>query len=467
MTDQFSIARRSLLKGARRARRRASASPGAGRRPHEAVAPAKPPLAPDQLDSWIAVNAGRRVVAFFGKMDMGQGVDVAIAQIVAEELDVPFERVSVVMGDTARTVNQGGASGSTGVAEGRHRRCATPPPRRAACSSRWRRSSSASPADRLDGHATASSRSPAIRAQDVSYGELIGGRYFNMPIELERQDRQRSRRQGQGEAEAARRSTRSSAQSPPALRHRRPRCSRELDYVTDIRVPGMLHGRMIRPPVAGAVPVAVDEGSVSDIPGVAGRARARASSASSPSGNGTRSARPQRLQVTWSEAAPPSPSRRQLYDHIRKAPVAQARGAGRERATSIRPSPAPRGSSRRSTNGRSSRMPAWARPAPSSMRRPTARRSGPARRSRISRATGSPALLGLPQDKVHGDLGPGPRLLWPQRCRRRRDRCGGAVEGGRAGRCASRACATKGMAGTPRGRPRSIAPAPRSTRMAR
>ena len=47
-------------------------------------------------------------------MDMGQGVDVAIAQIVAEELDVPFERVNVVMGDTSWTVNQGGASGSTG-----------------------------------------------------------------------------------------------------------------------------------------------------------------------------------------------------------------------------------------------------------------------------------------------------------------------------------------------------------------
>src|SRR5881397_1099212 len=75
----------------------------------------KPPLTPDELDSWIAILPDGSVTAFFGKMDMGQGVDVAIAQIVAEELDVPFERVSVIMGDTAFTCNQGGASGSTGI----------------------------------------------------------------------------------------------------------------------------------------------------------------------------------------------------------------------------------------------------------------------------------------------------------------------------------------------------------------
>ena len=81
--------------------------PGAGR--------AKPPLTPDQLSSYIAVNADGTVSAFFGKMDMGHGITVAIGQIVAEELDVPFKAVKVYMGDTATSVNQGGASGSTGI----------------------------------------------------------------------------------------------------------------------------------------------------------------------------------------------------------------------------------------------------------------------------------------------------------------------------------------------------------------
>src|SRR5690348_371929 len=78
----------------------------------------KPPLTPDQLSSFIAVNADGTVSAFFGKMDMGQGLFTAIGQMVAEELDVPFKTVKVIMGDTDTSVNQGGASGSTGVQMG-------------------------------------------------------------------------------------------------------------------------------------------------------------------------------------------------------------------------------------------------------------------------------------------------------------------------------------------------------------
>src|SRR5262249_36525995 len=77
-----------------------------------------PALHPAQLDSWIAIAKDGHVTAFFGKTDAGQGTDVAVAQIVAEELDVPFARVAVVMGDTARSINQGGASNSTGVKVG-------------------------------------------------------------------------------------------------------------------------------------------------------------------------------------------------------------------------------------------------------------------------------------------------------------------------------------------------------------
>src|SRR5580765_2214803 len=73
----------------------------------------KPALVPGELDSWIAVLPNGRVNAFFGKMDMGQGLDVAVAQVVAEELDVGFDRVDVVMGDTGTSCNQVGDSGTT------------------------------------------------------------------------------------------------------------------------------------------------------------------------------------------------------------------------------------------------------------------------------------------------------------------------------------------------------------------
>src|SRR6266849_3436385 len=78
----------------------------------------KPPLVPTELDSWVAILPDGRVTAFFGKMDMGQSLDIAIAQIVADELDVAVDKVDVVMGDTALTCNQGGASGSTGIQTG-------------------------------------------------------------------------------------------------------------------------------------------------------------------------------------------------------------------------------------------------------------------------------------------------------------------------------------------------------------
>ena len=78
----------------------------------------KPPLVPEQLSSYIAIGADGAVSAFFGKMDMGQGLYVSIGQIVAEELDVPFKAVTVFMADTRTSVNQGGASGSTGIQTG-------------------------------------------------------------------------------------------------------------------------------------------------------------------------------------------------------------------------------------------------------------------------------------------------------------------------------------------------------------
>jgi CO/xanthine dehydrogenase Mo-binding subunit len=146
-----------------------------------AGAGAKPPLAAAQLDSWIAVHQDGSVTAFFGKMDMGQGVDVAIAQIVAEELDVAVERVKVVMGDTALTVNQGGASGSTGIERGGIAlRNAAAEARRALLD--MAAAQLGVPADRLvvtDG--TIASADDASR--HVSYSELVGDRYFNLALE--------------------------------------------------------------------------------------------------------------------------------------------------------------------------------------------------------------------------------------------------------------------------------------------
>jgi nicotinate dehydrogenase subunit B len=78
-------------------------------------APAQPSLQPDRLDSYVAIETDGSITAYYGKIDGGQGLGTSIAQMVAEELDVPLERVHLVMGDTGRTVNMGGASAATGV----------------------------------------------------------------------------------------------------------------------------------------------------------------------------------------------------------------------------------------------------------------------------------------------------------------------------------------------------------------
>jgi nicotinate dehydrogenase subunit B len=72
-------------------------------------------LQPDRLDSYIAIGTDGTISAYYGKIDGGQGLGTSIAQMVAEELDVPLERVQLVMGDSGRTVNMGGASAATGI----------------------------------------------------------------------------------------------------------------------------------------------------------------------------------------------------------------------------------------------------------------------------------------------------------------------------------------------------------------
>src|SRR5579862_3666908 len=146
-----------------------------------AAAATKPPLTPDQLSSFIAVNADGTVSAYFGKMDMGQGLSVAIRQMVAEELDVPFARVKIFIGDTDTSVNQGGASGSTGVQNGgKQMRAAAAEARRVMVEMAAQKLGE--PADQLtvkDGVISAVNDA----AKKVSYGELIGGQFFNVHLD--------------------------------------------------------------------------------------------------------------------------------------------------------------------------------------------------------------------------------------------------------------------------------------------
>jgi CO/xanthine dehydrogenase Mo-binding subunit len=73
------------------------------------------PVPANQLDSWIAIAENGKVTAFTGRIDMGTGTQTVYCQAIAEELDIPVHSVSVVMGDTARTPEQGKSTASDSV----------------------------------------------------------------------------------------------------------------------------------------------------------------------------------------------------------------------------------------------------------------------------------------------------------------------------------------------------------------
>src|SRR5436190_10193225 len=67
------------------------------------------------LDAWLRINPDGTVTVFTGKVELGQGIVTALAQIAAEELDVPLSRVTIISGDTGRTPNEGQTAGSQSI----------------------------------------------------------------------------------------------------------------------------------------------------------------------------------------------------------------------------------------------------------------------------------------------------------------------------------------------------------------
>jgi nicotinate dehydrogenase subunit B len=285
---------------------------------------AKPPLMPDQLSSYIAVMADGHVAAYFGKMDMGHGIGVAIGQIVAEELDVPFNKVKVHMGDTATSVNQGGASGSTGIQDGgKQMRVAAAEARRVLVE--MAAAKLGAPSDDLTVHdGVVMVKSNADRS--VSYAQLLGGQYFN--VQLDWNKKFGNPLYAPGKAKPKDYKDHKIVGQRIKREDVAPKVFAQEDFVTDVKVPGMLHARMIRPAVAGTVPTKVDESSIKDIPGARVVWQEGFLGVVAPREWDAIQAM-QKLKVEWSNAAPPFPSQASLYDHIRKAPV-RKREVGKE-----------------------------------------------------------------------------------------------------------------------------------------
>ena len=218
---------------------------------------------PTQLDSWLAIAPDGTVTVFSGKVDLGTGVETALAQMVAEELDVPFKQVKMASTDTARAIDQGVTAGSRTIERG------GPQLRQAAAVARQELLKLASA--RLGSPVNALTVKDGIVSvvgepgKKVSYGQLIGGKQFNVRItatgsgwdmkvapEIKAKDPKDYKIVGTSEPRV---------ELPPKL-------TGEFTYAHDVRVPGMLHGRVVRPPTITSKPTTIDESSVKNIPGI-------------------------------------------------------------------------------------------------------------------------------------------------------------------------------------------------------
>ncbi len=273
----------------------------------------KPPLLPDELDSWIAILPNGNATAFFGKMDMGQGVDVAVQQMVAEELDLAFERVNVIMGDTAYTCNQGGASGSTGLQRGGVAlRNAAAEARRMLVERAAQKFGVPAAQLKVDNGVVVAG------AQRAAYGDLIGGQYFHHKLEWNKLYGNPLAVKGAAQPKQPSQYKVVGKSFPQKIITEKVMGRQQ--FITDIKVDGMVHARVVRPLNAGCSLVTVDESSIKHIPGVRlVREQNFLAVVADKEWDAVRAV--EALKVEWSAQCQPFPLMAGLHDYIRKAAV--------------------------------------------------------------------------------------------------------------------------------------------------
>ncbi|MGH9176091.1 MAG: molybdopterin cofactor-binding domain-containing protein, partial [Vicinamibacterales bacterium] len=208
---------------------------------------------PQRLDSWLAIAADGSITAYTGKCELGQGMLTAQIQLIAEELSVPVHRVRLVQCDTSVTPDQGTTSGSqSSPTNFNNRNLAL-----AGATAREALLERAStrlglPIDQLiaaDGVISATRDS----SKTVTYGDLIGAARLSIPLNpnARRKPAHEWTVLGQSVARV----------DMPAM------ATGRFEFVHNVRVDGMLHGRVVRPPTVGATLAGVDESSVENLPG--------------------------------------------------------------------------------------------------------------------------------------------------------------------------------------------------------
>jgi nicotinate dehydrogenase subunit B len=258
---------------------------------------------PLKLDSWLAVESDGSVTAYTGKCDLGQGMFTVQTQLVAEELCVALDRVKLIQCDTSVTPDQGTTSGSQSTPTNFNARNLA----QAAATAREALIGMAAerlgvPMDQLTAEDGAVSAKGGSR---VSYGDLIGGKQFNLPVNPAAKRRAPSEWTVMGK--------------PIPSTDRVALMTGTFEFVHNVRVPGMIHGRVVRPPEIGATVAHVDETSVQHIPGII-KVVVRKSFLGVVAEKQWQAAQAVKaLKVAWNPG-PGLPAQSGFYEYIRKQP---------------------------------------------------------------------------------------------------------------------------------------------------
>jgi nicotinate dehydrogenase subunit B len=272
---------------------------------------------PKQVDSFIAIAADGTATLFFGKTDNGQGTGTALRQMMADELDVAYENTRIIMGDSQLTVDQGGSSASSSISQ------AGPSVRRVCAEARRVLLEMASKRWNVSANELAASNGVITAMSDsskkIGYGQLIGGQRFNTTLTWNGMYGNALSVSGVAKLKPVQELR---AVGKPIHRDEIPlMATGRYTYNIDVKVPGMVHGRSVKPPIPGSKLMGVDESSVKNIPGFikvvtrgnyVGVVCQREEQAIKAA---------QQLKVNWQTPATANfPTSEGLYDYMRKAP---------------------------------------------------------------------------------------------------------------------------------------------------
>jgi nicotinate dehydrogenase subunit B len=230
-------------------------------RAQSAAAAAGPYPDPDfkQLDSWIVIHEDSTATYYVGKTDCGQGTGTSFRQLMSDELDIAYDKTTCIMGSTDNTVDQGGSGGSTAM-----ERDAWPMRRVAAEARRVLLEMGSArfgvPVDQL----TVSAGVIAVKADPskrVTYGQLIGGKKFNVTLTGNNVNATTGVAAVKSVLDLKIVGLSPQRYDIPA------KVDGSLKWAVDVKLPGMVHARNIKPPLAGAKLISIDESSVRGMPG--------------------------------------------------------------------------------------------------------------------------------------------------------------------------------------------------------